>query len=734
MRGAARKEISKLGESRTKGEQRIPLSEKRRGSGRPSTAATISASLVIALASLVLAFFLRFHLLGAQSFWNDEGNSARIAERSLRLILEGAAGDIHPPGYYLALAGWRALAGESEFALRSLSAVAGVALVALVWQLGRRYFDPPAATAAALFAAAHPALIYYGQEARMYSLAAALGAATFLWMTLWLRATRLKPQDSGLKIRATEDKAQGAPTKASGRQRLTFYVSRFAHHASRITRSTCLALAYILTAVLGLYTHYSFAFVLLAVNLAALGGMAFHRRQLFRRRGVRWFAMQLAVLVLCAPWLPTAVRQLITWPSAREYAPFGQALTGAARWLALGPTIDRAAAVPGLIGAAVLLVLALRRRGQTITPLLWLIVPSGLTLGLGLFSEAFAKFLLVAVPAMCLFMGQGAARFVAAPLPARPGRAGKPASPAISRIEALAAGLCAGLVIGGMFAALRHLYYDPAYTRDDYRSIARLVEADARPGDAVLLNAANQWEVFTYYHREGAPVYPIPGQRPPDQARTRAELAEIAADSRRLFVLWWGEAQADPARLVETWLGENAFKAQDEWHGDLRLSLYATSQQPIIMDTPTAAQFGAAITLEGYTVYDRSVSPGDIVRITLFWRYSGSGSSHASALPAYKVFVHLTAPDGFPVAQHDGEPAAGLRPTSGWADGEQVVDNHGVLIPPDLPPGEYRLVVGMYGVAADERLSVRVAGQASSTSLPLGVIEVSFGDDRSGIS
>ena len=46
---------------------------------------------------LVLAAFLRFYLLDGQSFWNDEGNSARIAERSLQLITEGAAGDIHMP-------------------------------------------------------------------------------------------------------------------------------------------------------------------------------------------------------------------------------------------------------------------------------------------------------------------------------------------------------------------------------------------------------------------------------------------------------------------------------------------------------------------------------------------------------------------------------------------------------------------------------------------------------------
>ncbi len=51
------------------------------------------------LSILLLATALRFFQLGAQSFWNDEGTSARVAERSLPLITAAAIGDIHPPLY-----------------------------------------------------------------------------------------------------------------------------------------------------------------------------------------------------------------------------------------------------------------------------------------------------------------------------------------------------------------------------------------------------------------------------------------------------------------------------------------------------------------------------------------------------------------------------------------------------------------------------------------------------------
>src|SRR5690606_37264927 len=97
----------------------------------------ISAGLLLVIGVLLLATALRFYRLDAQSFWNDEGNSARLSERTIALIIEGTASDIHPPLYYLALHGWRELLGESEFALRALSAFAGVATVASVLALGR---------------------------------------------------------------------------------------------------------------------------------------------------------------------------------------------------------------------------------------------------------------------------------------------------------------------------------------------------------------------------------------------------------------------------------------------------------------------------------------------------------------------------------------------------------------------------------------------------------------------
>jgi len=80
-----------------------------------------------------------------------------------------------------------------------------------------------------------------------------------------------------------------------------------------------------------------------------------------------------------------------------------------------------------------------------------------------------------------------------------------------------------------------------------------------------------------------------------------------------------------------------------------------------------------------------------VLTLTLFWR------AGAPLQTRYKVFVHLYAdPDAPPPAQHDGEPGGGLAPTTAWTPGATVIDRHGILIPADLPPGEYTLAVGVY--------------------------------------
>nr|WP_246344762.1 glycosyltransferase family 39 protein [Conexibacter arvalis] len=86
----------------------------------------------------------------------------------------------NPPLFYvLEWLTTRAL-GESEAALRALSAVAGTLLVAVAWAIGRRVGGTRVALATAALIAVNPLLVWFSQEARNYELVALLSAVSLL--------------------------------------------------------------------------------------------------------------------------------------------------------------------------------------------------------------------------------------------------------------------------------------------------------------------------------------------------------------------------------------------------------------------------------------------------------------------------------------------------------------------------------------------------------------------------
>ena len=244
-----------------------------------------------------------------------------------------------------------------------------------------------------------------------------------------------------------------------------------------------------------------------------------------------------------------------------------------------------------------------------------------------------------------------------------------------------------------------------------------------RPKDAILLIAPNQAEVFNYYHRSGAEVFPLPHNRPLDPAETARALDAIAAAHPRLFVLYWADQQADPGHFVESWLNAHAFTAGDTWYGQVRLTTYAVSAPAADIATPSGAQFEAGsqtrITLDGYALESATLSPGDILQLTLLWE------TNAPITERYKVFVHVYAdPAQPPLAQQDGEPGGGLLITSGWTPGKRYADNHGVALPPDLPPGTYTLAIGLYNLFDGTRLALTQNGTAAGERLEIGTITI----------
>jgi hypothetical protein len=98
------------------------------------------------------------------------------------------------------------------------------------------------------------------------------------------------------------------------------------------------------------------------------------------------------------------------------------------------------------------------------------------------------------------------------------------------------------------------------------------------------------------------------------------------------------------------------------------------------------------------------VQAGQPLHLTLTWR------ALASPRESFTVFVHLMDGANHPVAGCDDTPLGGSFPTylwfPKWLPGQTVDDPYRLVIPADLPPGDYLLEAGMYGMTSHRRLSV----------------------------
>lgn len=119
---------------------------------------------------------------------------------------------------------------------------------------------------------------------------------------------------------------------------------------------------------------------------------------------------------------------------------------------------------------------------------------------------------------------------------------------------------------------------------------------------------------------------------------------------------------------------------------------------------PLLARFGDGIGLAGAEAPATGWTPGASPSVRLTWR------SDAATRGRYTAFVHLVGPEGL-AAQHDQAPLQGFYPTDAWLKGVPVDDSYTLVLPEALPPGEYRLLAGLYDPATGQRLPVLEDGQ-----------------------
>jgi len=143
--------------------------------------------------------------------------------------------------------------------------------------------------------------------------------------------------------------------------------------------------------------------------------------------------------------------------------------------------------------------------------------------------------------------------------------------------------------------------------------------------------------------------------------------------------------------------------------GDMRVYRYGPGPPPA--ERPIDALFGSLLRLRTAAL-PASAQPGETLALVLTWETLSTPAAD------YSVFIHVRDLADRTVAQHDGWPRLESAPTTRWEPGEPLRDPHVINLPASLPPGEYRLVAGLYAEAG--RLSLASGGNEAL----LGYIQI----------
>ncbi len=629
------------------------------------TGARVRRFHVAIMAILLLAFGLRLFAIDRQDIWGDEAFSIWLSSQPLPQVIAGGA-DTHPPLYPLSLYLWLRLAGSSPLAVRFLSAFIGTLTVAVVYPLGRHLFGRRAGWLATLLAAVSPVLVYYSQETRMYGLVTLLATASVYW-------------------------------------------------AMRAERGSILP--YLFTTLAAAYTHYYAFFVVIAENLAIVPA-------LFRRRrpGLgRWLAAQGVMALAYLPWIAVqtgflqgkASARFAEWDLSTALRIVGETVRAFSAGLALPSTAAWAIAAVFLTALLAGLLAVLRRPNS---PRPWspgegglivacLLVPLFLAWAVNPIMPFFyPRYLLLIAPIFYLLAAWGVSAW---------GGLQRPWS-AVGAV----------LLLAGSAWGLYGYYTDDAYLKGHYGQMMAYVQAQARPGDALILANQLQRPLFEYYRPQGLDAYFFPRQGILlEDPRTAGELEAIAARHPRLWLVRFGNpAEYDPNGTLTRWLATHGSKAYFGGWVDADLSLYVMSPSAgaQALYHPLRRDLGGRVALLGYALNTDRLAPGETLLLTLYWQTLTPMDRR------YTVFTHLLDAANRIRGQMDSEPLGGSLPTNLWTVGQVIQDNYALTVDADAAPGPHLLEAGMYLLATGERLPVYdpASGESLGDRVVLGIIEV----------
>lgn len=103
---------------------------------------------------------------------------------------------------------------------------------------------------------------------------------------------------------------------------------------------------------------------------------------------------------------------------------------------------------------------------------------------------------------------------------------------------------------------------------------------------------------------------------------------------------------------------------------------------------PRQADFEGGMRLLGYSLGEGPYLSGEEIEVTLFWQA-------LTKMEEYKLSLRLEDESGKTWTQDEKAPLHGTYPTSRWPVDSLTRDPHRLLLPANLPPGHYRLLLGL---------------------------------------
>lgn len=142
----------------------------------------------LAVLLLLLIAALIIPGLNDQALWFDEGFTYRfINVDSAQEVVRQVADDRHPPLYFLSLWAWTQVAGDTEVALRVLSAFAAVIAGACLFRWSKSLFGSAAGLAAVLIFALVDKQVDFSREVRHYTWLMMWNAASAWMLVRWMK-------------------------------------------------------------------------------------------------------------------------------------------------------------------------------------------------------------------------------------------------------------------------------------------------------------------------------------------------------------------------------------------------------------------------------------------------------------------------------------------------------------------------------------------------------------------